>query len=91
MKNIFPISDYFLIASGENARKVKAIADSIQEKLGELDIGYRSIEGLRDSQWVLLDYNDVVVHVFLTAQRDFYDLEHLWGDAPRVTIDAPST
>ena len=86
MANIFPICDYFLIMSGDSTRKVKAISESIQEKLGDQNIKHWHLEGFREGQWVLLDYNDIVVHVFLTEIREFYDLERLWGDAPRVVL-----
>lgn len=86
MKNIFPVCDYFVIASGESTRKVKAISENIKEKLSQFNIRHWHVEGFREGQWVLLDYSDVVIHIFLTETRDFYDLERLWGDAPRETI-----
>ena len=87
MKKLLPICDYFLICSGDSTRKVRAISENIQEKLEEDNIKHWHVEGLQEGQWVLLDYNDLVVHVFLTEVREFYDLEHLWGDAPRETIN----
>ena len=89
MKDLFPISDYFVIASAESTRKVKAISESVQEKLGKFKIRHWHIEGMDEAQWVLLDYNDVIVHVFLTEVRDFYNLERLWGDAPRTAPSDP--
>jgi len=83
MEKIFPICDYFIVTSGDSTRKVKAIADNIEKALDERSIKHWHVEGKREGQWVLLDYSDVVVHVFLTELRQFYDLEHLWGDAPR--------
>jgi len=87
MKEVFPICDYFLIASGDSTRKVLAIADNIQKKLFESGIKHWHLEGKREGQWVLLDYSDIVIHIFLSKLREFYDLERLWGDAPKITFD----
>lgn len=79
-------TDHFVICHGKSVRAVQAIADHIQrsmKKRGDLPIG---IEGLSEGQWVLLDYGDVVVHVFFEPVRGFYDLEKLWMDAPRLAL-----
>jgi ribosome-associated protein len=76
-------TDYFVIASGANPRQAKAIAEEIVEKMRPRRRPAR-IEGEREAEWVLIDYIDVVVHVFTPAARDFYRLETLWGDVPRL-------
>lgn len=78
------ITDVFVIASGNTRRQVQALIDAVEEALR--DGGRRPLrrEGQDDAQWVLLDYGDIVVHVFDTPTRAYYDLERLWGDAPRL-------
>ena len=77
------ITDVFVVATGNNERQVEAIVDAVEEK--SRIAGRKPIrrEGQRDGRWVLLDYGDVVVHVFLDVTRAFYDLERLWGDVAR--------
>ena len=82
------VTDYFLIATGANDRQVHAIADSIEDALREVGSKPIGREGERELKWVLLDYGDFVVHVFQRAERDFYRLEKLWGDSPRVDLPA---
>jgi len=82
---ILAITDAFVITSGRNSRQVKTIAEEVELRLkADGGISPLRVEGLGDSQWVLLDYGDLVVHVFLDETREFYDLERLWSDAPRV-------
>ena len=82
---ILAITDAFVITSGRNTRQVKTIAEEVEDRLkAEGGISPLRVEGLGDSQWILLDYGDLVVHVFLDETREFYDLERLWSDAPRV-------
>lgn len=83
---ILAITDAFVITSGRNSRQVRTIAEEVEERL-KADGGIRPlrVEGLGDTQWILLDYGDLVVHVFLDETREFYDLERLWSDAPRVS------
>jgi ribosome-associated protein len=82
---VLAITDAFVITSGRNARQVKAIAEEVEDRL-KADGGIKPlrVEGMNDSHWVLLDYGDLVVHVFLDETREYYDLERLWSDAPRV-------
>lgn len=77
------ITDYFVIASGETDRQVKTIVEEVERAVR--DLGEKPVrrEGDADSRWVLLDYIDVVVHVFAQEEREYYDLERLWSDAPR--------
>ena len=82
------VCDYFLIATGENARQVDSIVDEVREKVSaNCEVSPLSCEGREGLSWVLLDYGSVVVHVFRRETRDFYRLETLWGDAPRVELD----
>jgi len=82
---ILAITDAFVITSGHNSRQVKTIAEEVEARLkAEGEIKPLRVEGLSDSQWILLDYGDLVVHVFLDETREYYDLERLWSDAPRV-------
>lgn len=83
------LADFFLICTGRSDTQVQAIAQSIEENLRTLGRKPRTVEGLRTGQWVLMDYGDVVVHIFLESTRDFYDLERLWARAPLVTLPEP--
>ncbi len=85
---IISIIDYFVLVSASNTRLVRTIVDEVRQVMRDHDgsspIG---VEGLDDATWVLLDYGDVVVHVFLEETREYYDLDRLWADAPRIDID----
>jgi ribosome-associated protein len=85
LQQVSDFTDYFLICSGTNERQVQAIADAVEERLRANKVRPLHIEGYNRAQWVLLDYGDLVVHVFLEEPRRFYALERLWGDAPDVT------
>jgi ribosome-associated protein len=82
-------ADYFLICSGRTAIQVKAIVNAIEQHLKEQGIRPLHIEGLSESRWVLLDYDELIIHVFLDETRHFYDLERLWSDVPRTTFEEP--
>jgi len=86
VKEISAFADYFIICSGTSDRQVRAIAAAIQENLKAADILPLGVEGEAAGQWVLMDYDDVVIHIFLDPVRTFYDLERLWSDAPRMGI-----
>jgi ribosome-associated protein len=81
------VCDFFVICTGRSDMQVRAIAKAIREGLADEGLTPLHVEGLRESRWVLLDYVDVVVHVFLPEARQYYLLERLWGDAPRIEID----
>ncbi|MFZ4518657.1 MAG: ribosome silencing factor [Microthrixaceae bacterium] len=82
---VLAIVDAFVVASASNDRQVRAVVDAVQERLREdFDRKPRSVEGLEARRWVLLDYGDIVVHVFLAEERSVYRLERLYGDAPRI-------
>ena len=86
LREISGFTDYFVICSGTSDRQVQAIADSISSTLESAGAKLVSIEGFSEGRWVLMDFGDVVVHLFLDALREYYDLENLWADAPRVKI-----
>ncbi|NPV42870.1 MAG: ribosome silencing factor [Firmicutes bacterium] len=81
------IADFFVIASGASFVQVKALADEVDKKMFEAGINLHHKEGYSDARWVLLDYGDVVVHIFHDRERAFYDLERLWRDAEKVELD----
>lgn len=83
MKKMSNVCDYFVIASGASTTQVRAIADHICEIMRSKGERTWHKEGEREASWLLLDYGDVVAHVFLEPTRKFYDLERLWGDAPQ--------
>ena len=87
LASISGATDYFLLASGRSDVQVKAIADNIVEQLKKEEIRAEHIEGLQGGRWVLIDYIDFVVHVFHEEARLFYQLEVLWGDAPRLEFE----
>ncbi len=86
LTNISGFTDYFVICSGMSDRQVQAIADSVEGVMEAAGKELISAEGYGEGRWVLMDYGDVVVHIFLDALREYYDLENLWADAPRVKI-----
>ena len=87
---VLAITDYFVIVSGTNSRQVRTIAEAVEEELAR-DSGPKPlrVEGLDDLTWVLIDYGDFVVHVFLEETRRYYELERLWSDVPRVAWAEP--
>lgn len=90
LKDLATFTDYFVICSAYSDTQVKAIADEIDDKLREEGIKCWHKEGYTALQWVLLDYVDVVVHVFRKEAREFYNLEKLWGDAPSWIVEDPA-
>ena len=80
IREVSVIADYFVIASASNANQVEAMVDSVEEALGKAGFEPKQIEGSRNSTWVLMDYQDVIVHVFDEENRLFYDLERIWRD-----------
>ena len=80
-------TDYFIIMSGRSTRHVQGLAEAIEAELNSKRINSQHAEGLQEGLWVLLDFGDVVVHVFYRDQRAFYDLEGLWHDAPRLELE----
>jgi ribosome-associated protein len=83
--DVLVVADEFVIASASNDRLVKAIVDDVERLVAEAGFSRPlRVEGLDDRHWVLIDYGDVVVHVFLDETREYYELERLWGDVPRL-------
>ncbi len=74
------LADYFIIASGSNPNQVQAMTDNVEEVLGKAGHACRQIEGYQNANWILMDYNDIIVHVFCKEDRLFYDLERIWRD-----------
>jgi ribosome-associated protein len=91
MRDASSITDYFLICSGGSERQVRAIADAIDEQLGPSGIASLGVEGYREGHWILMDYGDVIVHVFSEETRDYYDLERLWANAPKIGLGGEIT
>lgn len=87
IKDLSIITDYFVICSGESTTQVKALAQHLEEKLSEEEIKPLGIEGAAYGSWILLDYGDVIVHIFIEEKRQYYDLERLWLDAPRIPLN----
>ncbi|WIF96188.1 ribosome silencing factor [Caminicella sporogenes] len=87
VKNLSSIADYFVIATGNSTRHTIALADEVEKKLNEEEIFINHKEGYKEGKWILLDYIDVVVHIFTKEEREFYDLERIWKDAKYVEFD----
>lgn len=83
IKKLTSLADFFVICSGKSDRQVQSIAGNIELLLKQRRILPLGIEGMREGRWVLMDYGDVIIHIFYAPVREFYDLERLWGDAPR--------
>lgn len=88
MRGLTVITDYFLICHGTSGVHIRALADAVAKDLEEQQVSALGVEGYPESRWVLLDYGDVVIHIFAEEERGFYDLERLWSDAPRVAATA---
>lgn len=84
IKDITVIADYFIIANGANSPQVYALVDSVKEKLSKAGYDTKRIEGVRSAGWILMDYGDVIVHVFSKEDRLFYNLERMWRDGKKV-------
>jgi ribosome-associated protein len=89
MRGLVSYTDYLVLCSGSSDRHVLAIADSIESTLRPTKIRPLGVEGREDGKWVLMDYGDVVVHIFHDPERDVYGLDSLWNDAPKLGLKAP--
>ncbi len=87
VKGISSFTDYFVIMNGRSTRHVQGIAEAIEGELRSKRIKASNAEGLQEGKWVLLDFDDVVVHIFYYDQRDFYNLEGLWHDAKKIAVE----
>lgn len=90
VRGLTSFTEYFLIMNGKSTRHVQALAETIEAQLRSKRIKSTSAEGLREGMWVLLDFDDVVVHIFYHEQRKFYDLEGLWSEGKRIEIEPSS-
>ncbi len=88
IEDISSIADYFVIATGTSSTHVRSLADEVEEKLKAEEALQPRVEGYRSNSWILLDYGNVVVHVFTQEARDFYDLDRLWADGAKVDWQA---
>ncbi|OUM88158.1 MAG: ribosome silencing factor [Bacillus thermozeamaize] len=84
IRGLSMVADYFVICSGNSRTQVEAITEAIEEELEQAGVSIQGLEGKEGARWVLIDLGDIVVHVFHRDDREFYQLEHLWGDAPSV-------
>lgn len=82
-------TDYFVLCTGQNVRQVTAIADAVEHALRERKLRPAHVEGYDRAEWVLMDYFDLIVHIFTPSTRDFYALDRLWGQADRIEIPDP--
>ena len=89
VRDVTSIGDYFIICAGSSDRQVQSIAQGIEENLSEAGHPPLSVEGVHRGHWVLMDFSDVIVHIFYEPVREFYDLDGLWGHAPRVELPEP--
>lgn len=80
IQEVSVLADYFLIASGSNANQVQAMADSAEETLGKAGYACKQTEGYQSANWILMDYGDIIIHIFCREDRLFYDLERIWRD-----------
>ncbi|MDO5410148.1 MAG: ribosome silencing factor [Lachnospiraceae bacterium] len=80
------VADYFIIAAGNSANQVQAIADNVMEKMGKAGYDLRQVEGYQSARWILLDYHDIVIHVFYQEDRDFYNIERIWRDGKFIDV-----
>ncbi len=87
VRGISAFTDFFVIMSGRSTRHVQGLAEAIEGELRSKRVSATHSEGLKEGQWVLLDFGDIVVHIFYKEMRSFYDLEGLWHDAPRIPVD----
>ena len=88
IEKISTLADYFIIASGTNRNQVQAMCDEVEEKLGKAGFEPKHIEGYNSANWILLDYGDIVIHLFDEENRLFYDLERIWRDGIKIEKDS---
>lgn len=91
IKDLTIISDYFVIANGNSSTQTKAIADEVEYKMKEQGIAPDRTEGYQGANWIILDYNDIIVHVFYKETRNYYNLERLWSDAEKIDVSEYTT
>ena len=87
ISEISPLADYFIIATGSNTNQIQAMVDAVDEALSKEEHQLKQIEGNRNSSWVLMDYGDIIVHIFSQEDRLFYNLEKIWTDGKRIEVE----
>jgi len=87
VRKLCSFADFFVILSGRSTRHVQGLAEAVEEELRSKRVSTSKSEGLKEGSWVLLDYGDVIVHIFYAETRKFYDIEGLWHDAKRIRVD----
>lgn len=87
LRGISDVTDFFLIASGDSDTHTRAVSENILDRMREAGFRPAGVEGISGGRWILMDFIGLVIHVFLSPVRDFYQLERLWGDAPMVTLE----
>lgn len=85
ISEVSPIADYFIITNGSNRNQVQALSDNVEEKLGRMGYDRNPVEGYDNANWILLDYKDIIIHIFDKESRGFYDLERIWRDGVEIT------
>lgn len=85
ISHISTIADYFVIADGSNVNQVKAMVDNVEEALGRAGFSPKQVEGYNTANWVLMDYGNIIIHIFDSENRLFYDLERIWRDGKEIT------
>jgi len=89
LREISSVADFFVILTGTSDRHVQAVAQNVMDAFDSVGILLLGEEGIREGRWVLMDFGEVVIHVFLKEVRDYYDIERLWIDAPRLDLEGP--
>ena len=84
IREVTVLADYFILASGGNPNQIQAMADQVEEDLGKAGYECRQVEGYRTASWILMDYGDIIVHIFSREDRLFYDLERIWRDGKTI-------
>lgn len=87
ISEISVLADYFIIAGGNNISQIQALSDAVDEKLGKAGFPLKQIEGYNNANWILLDFGDIIVHIFDRENRLFYDLERIWSDGKKVDLE----
>ncbi len=87
ISNVSVLADYFIIASGANRNQIQAMADQVQNKLAKEEVQVRQIEGYQTANWILMDYGDIIIHIFSSEDRLFYDLERIWRDGASIAVE----
>ncbi len=87
ISNVSVLADYFIIASGANRNQIQAMADQVQNELAKEEVQVRQIEGYQTANWILMDYGDIIIHIFSSEDRLFYDLERIWRDGASIAVE----